>query len=162
MANQYTHKIYPELAFIMKTEQVLKDRSESKCELCNSTENLQTYEVPPSSNATPDECILICDTCREQIEHPDKVDVNHWRCLNESMWSQLPAVQVMGEAADPSGPANCRVVPVACIVTQPLPKECLPASITRQRAPGGVGHGRNAVIDCAPSAHFVQIGGFQL
>jgi len=79
----------------MMTEQVLRDRSESKCELCNSTENLQVYDVPPGSNATADECILICDTCREQIENPDKVDVNHWRCLNESMWSQVPAVQVM-------------------------------------------------------------------
>jgi len=79
----------------MSTEQALKDRSESKCELCNSTQNLQVYEVPPGSNATADECILICDTCREQIENPDKVDVNHWRCLNESMWSQVPAVQVM-------------------------------------------------------------------
>lgn len=23
------------------------------------------------------------------------MDVNHWRCLNDSMWSQVPAVQVM-------------------------------------------------------------------
>ena len=23
------------------------------------------------------------------------MDTNHWRCLNESMWSQVPAVQVM-------------------------------------------------------------------
>ncbi|MCW8922371.1 MAG: alkylphosphonate utilization protein, partial [Gammaproteobacteria bacterium] len=24
-----------------------------------------------------------------------KIDVNHWRCLNDSMWNQTPAVQVM-------------------------------------------------------------------
>jgi protein PhnA len=39
--------------------------------------------------------VLICPTCREQIETPEKTDANHWRCLNDSMWSQVPAVQVM-------------------------------------------------------------------
>ncbi|MBU0969560.1 MAG: alkylphosphonate utilization protein, partial [Proteobacteria bacterium] len=31
----------------------------------------------------------------EQIENPEKMAVPHWRCLNDSMWSQVPAVQVM-------------------------------------------------------------------
>lgn len=79
----------------MSTEQALKDRSESKCELCTSTDKLEVYEVPPSSKGAADDSILICNTCREQIENPEKVDVNHWRCLNDSMWSQVPAVQVM-------------------------------------------------------------------
>jgi len=79
----------------MSTEQTLRDRSESKCELCTSTENLSVYEVPASPSDSADECIYICETCREQIESPDKVNVNHWRCLNDSMWSQVPAAQVM-------------------------------------------------------------------
>jgi protein PhnA len=79
----------------MSTENALHARSESKCELCGATENLSVYEIPPSSNGSADECVLLCATCREQIEHPEKVDVNHWRCLNDSMWSQVPAVQVM-------------------------------------------------------------------
>jgi protein PhnA len=76
-------------------EKELQVRSESKCELCSATENLGVYEVPPGSNGSADECVLICETCREQIENPEKVDVHHWRCLNDSMWSQVPAVQVM-------------------------------------------------------------------
>ena len=79
----------------MTTETTLHTRSESKCELCSTTENLNVYEVPPESNGDPDQCILICKTCLDQIENPDKVDVNHWRCLNDSMWNQEPAVQVM-------------------------------------------------------------------
>ena len=79
----------------MSTEQALQDRSESKCELCTSTENLSVYEIPASPSDSADECIYICETCSEQIESPDKVNVNHWRCLNDSMWSQVPAVQVM-------------------------------------------------------------------
>lgn len=79
----------------MSTEKALLARSESKCELCGATDNLGVYEVPPTSDGSIDESILACETCREQIENPDKVDVNHWRCLNDSMWSQVPAVQVM-------------------------------------------------------------------
>ena len=79
----------------MSTEKALHARSEFKCELCGATESLGVYEVPPNSNGSVDECVLVCETCREQIENPEKVDVHHWRCLNDSMWSQVPAVQVM-------------------------------------------------------------------
>lgn len=79
----------------MSTEKALYARSESKCELCGATEELQVYEVPPESDGAPEQCVLLCKTCVEQIENPEKMDVNHWRCLNDSMWSQVPAVQVM-------------------------------------------------------------------
>ncbi len=79
----------------MSIEEKLYERSESKCELCGVTDNLGVYKVPPGSSGSADECVLICETCREQIENPEKVDVHHWRCLNDSMWSQVPAVQVM-------------------------------------------------------------------
>ncbi|WP_031435481.1 PhnA domain-containing protein [Methylomarinum vadi] len=79
----------------MNTENALHTRSESKCELCGAADNLAVYEVPPSSDGGVDTCVLLCATCREQIDNPDKVDVHHWHCLNDSMWSQVPAVQVM-------------------------------------------------------------------
>ena len=79
----------------MNTEQDLYARSHSRCELCAATENLVVYEIPPDSNGTADQCILICETCHQQIDHPDQMNVNHWRCLNDSMWTQVPAVQVM-------------------------------------------------------------------
>ncbi len=79
----------------MTTKNTLHARSESKCELCSSTENLIIYEIPPDSDGSADKSILICETCHNQIENPEKVDVHHWRCLNDSMWSQIPAVQVM-------------------------------------------------------------------
>lgn len=79
----------------MSTKKALQTRSESKCELCSATESLSMYEVPPESDASADQCALICETCREQIENTEKTDANHWRCLNDSMWSQVPAVQVL-------------------------------------------------------------------
>lgn len=78
----------------MSIEKELHARSSSICELCGASENLKAYEVAPS-NKTTDQNILICKTCHEQIEDADKVNVNHWRCLNDSMWSTVPAVQVM-------------------------------------------------------------------
>lgn len=79
----------------MSTEKTLHARSESKCELCSADKNLGVYDVPPDSDGSADECILICGICREQIENPGKLDPHHWHCLNESMWSQVPAVQVV-------------------------------------------------------------------
>jgi protein PhnA len=80
---------------MMSTETDLQQRSGCTCELCGATENLAVYEVPPTSNSTADEALLLCGTCREQIAASEQVDVHHWRCLNESMWSEVPAVQVM-------------------------------------------------------------------
>ena len=83
------------LKVIMNTEQILRERSGSSCELCSATENLVVYEVPPDSKANIDDSVYLCETCIEQINNTTKVDINHWRCLNDSMWSQVPAVQVM-------------------------------------------------------------------
>lgn len=79
----------------MNTEQTLLDRSDSKCELCASESKLSVYEVPPVTDASADQCVLVCDTCHEQVDNPENIDVNHWRCLNDSMWNPEPVVQVM-------------------------------------------------------------------
>ncbi|KAA1245463.1 alkylphosphonate utilization protein [Aquimarina sp. RZ0] len=73
----------------------LQDRSETTCELCNATDNLSIYDVPESPNVGLDSSILICSTCKEQIEDVSIINPNHWRCLNDSMWSQVPGVQVI-------------------------------------------------------------------
>lgn len=51
--------------------------------------------MPLNSTGSVDDSVLICETCRNQIENQNNIEVNHWRCLNDSMWSQVPAVQVM-------------------------------------------------------------------
>lgn len=79
----------------MSVEKEIEARSGSKCELCGATNELKVYQVPPTANGKADTCVLVCETCLEQIETPEKMDANHWRCLNDSMWSPVPAVQVM-------------------------------------------------------------------
>ena len=53
------------------------------------------YEIPPDSDGSADQSILICETCRLQIDQSVEMDTNHWRCLNDCMWSQEAPVQVM-------------------------------------------------------------------
>ena len=79
----------------MSIEKIVHQRSNSTCELCSSTENLHVFEVPSNNLGNDEHKILICDTCKGQIENPDRMDSNHWRCLNDSMWSTISAVQVM-------------------------------------------------------------------
>lgn len=79
----------------MKLEEQLQNRSENKCELCQSAETLSVYEVPPQTANTADNCILICDKCLAQIEKKEELDSKHWQCLSGSMWSEVPGVQVV-------------------------------------------------------------------
>ena len=79
----------------MTTESTLHERSNSHCELCGASDDLRVYPVPPDSDGNADQCVLVCGICHEQIDDPAKTEPNHWRCLNDSMWSQIPAVQVM-------------------------------------------------------------------
>ena len=79
----------------MSVETLLQERSGSKCELCNATDNLQSFKVEPKSGLAVDDLVLICATCHGQITKQTDLDVNHWHCLNESMWSEVSAVKVV-------------------------------------------------------------------
>lgn len=73
----------------------LIERSQNHCELCGGVQNLNVHAVTPNNNGSTDHAALLCDTCQQQIADPSQADANHWRCLNDSMWSQIPAVQVL-------------------------------------------------------------------
>lgn len=77
----------------MSIEQQLLARSEHSCELCKATENLDLQPVAPYQADSAEHCALLCTTCQQELDAPQ--DQNHWRCLNESMWSTEPAVQVL-------------------------------------------------------------------
>jgi protein PhnA len=81
----------------MSLQEDLENRSGTKCELCTATNNLSVYDVKPSitGGGGVDGSILACETCVTQIDTPEEVDANHWRCLNDSMWSEFRAVKVV-------------------------------------------------------------------
>lgn len=79
----------------MSLEKGIAKRSGSVCELCGSDDNLSVYAVPPVKERVQDRCIHVCGICNEQLVESSKVDANHWRCLNDSMWSEVDAVKVV-------------------------------------------------------------------
>ena len=81
----------------MSLELDLQKRSGNACELCTSVDRLAIYEVKPTltGGGGVDGSILACNLCIQQIENPETTDANHWRCLNDSMWSELRAVKVI-------------------------------------------------------------------
>lgn len=79
----------------MSIELQLQERSGNKCELCNATEQLKVYEVPPVEQLTIDNAILVCNTCLDQIEKNEQLNADHWKVLSDTMWSEYAAVQVV-------------------------------------------------------------------
>lgn len=61
----------------------------SQCQLCNASESVEKYTVEPRNDT-----ITICSVCLSGIDEP-LLNEKHWNCLHDSMWSDVPAVQVM-------------------------------------------------------------------
>ena len=78
----------------MNEKEIIK-RSGNVCELCAATENLQIYEVSYAPNDSNDAYAYLCGNCIEQIDDKNQTEPNHWRGLNDSMWSEVPAVKVL-------------------------------------------------------------------
>jgi protein PhnA len=79
----------------MSLQEILTQRCSNKCELCSADGDLSVYEVQPGSDGSAEKSAMLCAACCSQIGDPATADGKHWRCLNESMWSEVPAVQVL-------------------------------------------------------------------
>lgn len=79
----------------MSLERELEKRSGSKCELCGSEEKLAVYTVADIKENGLETTLHACHVCIEQMNDTDTIDPNHWRCLNDSMWSEHDAVKIM-------------------------------------------------------------------
>jgi protein PhnA len=79
----------------MSLEATLRQRSEGQCELCKATDNLSVYEVQPQDRSNESNSALLCANCINQIDKKAELQKDHWQVLNETMWSEVPAVQVL-------------------------------------------------------------------
>jgi protein PhnA len=76
------------------TDQVqLENRAGHKCELCESTDILSFVALKDDKSV--DSAVCVCELCKTQVESADYTDLNHWRCLNNSMWSEHSVVKVL-------------------------------------------------------------------
>ncbi|MEP5338390.1 MAG: PhnA domain-containing protein [Algibacter sp.] len=79
----------------MSLDRELNKRADGSCELCKNEEHLSIYTLAPIKDKSLKKSLVACKTCIDQIENPDTTDANHWRCLNDSMWSEHQPVQVV-------------------------------------------------------------------
>lgn len=79
----------------MSIEQVLKERSQQVCELSGDACDNLTVMAVSGGDDSAQSSVYICATYQQQIDNPDTIDPNAWRCLNEAIWSPVPAVQVV-------------------------------------------------------------------
>lgn len=64
-----------------------------KCALCQKENILAEFIVTPENRQ--ENMITICASLVAQINSNDILDSNDWRFLTESIWSEIPAVQVL-------------------------------------------------------------------
>lgn len=77
------------------TEKRLKDRSGSLCEISGNDQNLVVYLIEPKTEDSPENCILISQKLKNQIEKPETTNPNDWRGLSDSMWNENLPVQIV-------------------------------------------------------------------
>jgi protein PhnA len=79
----------------MSIDKDLQKRSNEHCELCGSEEPKVAYSIPSSPSNKIEHHIWICNNCNTQMANIATADENHWRCLQDSIWSEVPAVKVV-------------------------------------------------------------------
>ena len=96
MASGFRGKFYRHNVLMCFAKDLVR-RSRSHCELCaKNGVSLEAYEVPPlEEDPVLEGCVFICKECRGQVEKPKTMVASHWRCLNNALYSEIPAVQVM-------------------------------------------------------------------
>ncbi len=63
------------------------------CELCGSSEDVSVLELP-ISDGSEEQSVYVCANCKTQID-AGELDETHFNCLNDAMWSEVPAVKVL-------------------------------------------------------------------
>lgn len=73
--------------------QELIDRSGGKCELCQKEGSLIVYKVKPDTFVNNE--VAICESMALQIDGQEQLVAEDWHFLTDSMWSEIPAIQVL-------------------------------------------------------------------
>lgn len=71
-------------------------RCAARCELCSSgSVALSIYEVAPIPKEPEyQHCLMLCETCVQNLAQPKHMQIDHWRCLGTTLWSEVVAAKV--------------------------------------------------------------------
>lgn len=72
-------------------------RCSAQCELCEAgSVSLHIYEVEPvPKEPALEHCLMICEQCEQNLNNVKRMQVDHWRCLTKTMWSEVDAAKVV-------------------------------------------------------------------
>lgn len=79
----------------MTPNKVLENRAAGCCELCKSEAVLQLFILPDSPQTGLESQLMLCNICTQEAAKVQPENLDHLRCLNESIWSEIPAIQVL-------------------------------------------------------------------
>jgi len=80
----------------MSLESNLQDRAQGQCEMCTSSDQaLNTFGIKPEKDSDTSDHVLLCAQCLDDIESDSISNKSHWRCLNESIWSEIDGIKVL-------------------------------------------------------------------
>ena len=80
----------------MSLESNLQDRAQGQCEMCTSSDqSLSTYSIKPKKDNNESDHVMLCTLCIHDIDSEDISNESHWRCLNESIWSEIDGIKVL-------------------------------------------------------------------
>ena len=82
-----------QLSYFGKT---LVRRCAAHCELCAAgSVSLKIYEIEPVPKEPKIEhCLMICQQCEQNLASPKHMQVDHWRCLITTIWSEVSAAKI--------------------------------------------------------------------
>ncbi len=79
----------------MAIDKTLVERSKGECELSNEkSDALFAFTVAPK-NDLPEHQVVVSKEVLDKLQSEDYADGNFWRFLTGSIWSEVPAVQVL-------------------------------------------------------------------
>ena len=75
--------------------EVLISRAGGCCELCGSDTAPAAHAVDAGADGNPDKSVLLCAECLPLVASGEALIGSRWFCLQESVWSEVAAVQVL-------------------------------------------------------------------
>jgi len=122
---------------------ILLERAGNKCELCNGINDLTVHLVAPKKEELPDHQAVVCSDCLQQITETEPLQPNHWHCLKESIWSEVPAVKVLayrvlGRLSDQSWATDLRNMMYLDEATQEWADQTGDASLVHKDSNGNI------------------------
>lgn len=79
----------------MSLRDTLLARSNSECELCQSQDDLDLFEVTPAKELNEESALILCRHCHAKASSSDPLEASAWNCLHQSIWSEHLPVKII-------------------------------------------------------------------